>query len=113
MASHSHSHGHAPTAHDNPAEHVDNPATIFMVYLVLVAGSILTIACSMSGLGDKAIYAHMLISTVQVCFVGYYWMHLRRADSLTWLIALSAFFFMLILFALPLADILTRENGGL
>ena len=110
MASHGHG-GQTPI--DNPAAHVDDPVTVFIVYLLLLAGAVLTIATSMAGLGGKAIYVHMLISTIQVSLVGYYWMHLRRSDTLTWLIALSAFFFMLILFALPLADILTRENGGL
>ena len=111
MATHGTSHSHMED--DNPAAHVDNPATVFIVYLLLLAGAVLTIGVSMSGLGSKAIYVHMLLSTIHVCLVGYYWMHLRRADSLTWLIALSAFFFMMVLFALPLADFLTRENGGL
>ena len=41
-------------------------------------------ACTVH-LGDKAIYAHMLISTIQVCLVGYFWMHLQKSDALTWL----------------------------
>ena len=55
----------------------------------------------------------MLISAVQVSLVAYYWMHLQRSDSLTWLVALSGIFIMIILFALPLGDYLTRHLGGL
>jgi len=73
----------------------------------------LTIGVSFAGLGDKVIGVHMLISAVQVSLVAYYWMHLQRSDSLTWLVALSGLFIMIILFALPLGDYLTRQFGGL
>lgn len=118
MADHNHGHAHGGHAHshaapDNPAAHVDNPAQLFVVFLLIGAGAVATIFASMQGLGDKAIFVHMGISTVQACLVGYYFMHLKKADSLTWLIALSGIFFMAILFALPLGDILTRQWGGL
>jgi|SoiMethySBSTD1v2_1073268.scaffolds.fasta_scaffold795560_2 caa(3)-type oxidase subunit IV len=98
---------------DHPAEHTDGPVMILAVWAILVVGAILNIGISFAGLGDKAIYVHMMISLVQLCLVAYYWMHLQRSDSLTWLTALSAFFFMVILFALPLSDYLTRHRGGL
>src|SRR5262245_38414069 len=104
---------HKHQREDHPAAHIDNAGTVFMAYLLLVAGAVLTIAVSFAGLGDKAIFIHMLISAVQVSLVGYYWMHLQRSDSLTWLTALSALFIMIILFALPLGDYLTRHLGGL
>ena len=104
---------HKHTREDHPAAHTDKPATIFMIYVLLAAGAIATIAVSFAGLGDKAIWIHMLISAVQVSLVGYFWMHLQRSDSLTWLTALSGLYFMIILFALPLGDYLTRHLGGL
>ena len=104
---------HTHQREDHPATHVDKPATVLMIYLVLVAGALLTIGVSFAGLGDKAIWIHMLISAVQVSLVGYYWMHLQRSDSVTWLVALSGLFIMIILFSLPLGDYLTRQFGGL
>jgi caa(3)-type oxidase subunit IV len=98
---------------DHPATHTDSPAMILGVWVLLVLGAILNIGISFAGLGDKAIYVHMVISTIQLCLVAYYWMHLQRSDSLTWLTALSAFFFMIILFALPLSDYLTRHRGAM
>ena len=94
---------HSRTKEDNPAAEVDNPGMVFLV----------TIGVSFAHLGDKAIYVHMLIAAVQVSLVAYYWMHLKRSDSLTWLTALSGIFIMLILFALPLGDYLTRFLGAL
>lgn len=109
-----HGHGHStPAAPDDPTAHADSPVSVFMVFFLVLAGAIATIAVSFSHMGDKAIYIHMAISSVQVALVGYYWMHLKKSDSLTWLIAGSTFFFMLILFALPLGDYLTRHLGGL
>ena len=107
---HGHSHAAAP---DNPAEHVDEPTTLYLVFALLLGGVVLTIACSMAGLGDKAIYAHLTISSIQASLVGYIFMHLKRSDALTWLVALSGLFIMSILFALPLGDYLTRHLGGL
>jgi caa(3)-type oxidase subunit IV len=104
---------HKHQREDHPATHLDNPPTVVMIYLLLVAGALLTIGVSFAGLGDKAIWIHMLISAVQVSLVAYYWMHLQRSDSLTWLVALSGLFIMIILFALPLGDYLTRQFGGL
>jgi caa(3)-type oxidase subunit IV len=78
-----------------------------------VAGAALTIGVSFAGLGDISIVIHMLISAVQVSLVAYYWMHLQRADSVTWLVSLSSLFIMIILFALPLGDYMTRHLGGL
>jgi caa(3)-type oxidase subunit IV len=104
---------HKHQREDQPAAHTDVPATIVIIYLLLVAGALLTIGVSFAGLGDKAIWIHMLISAAQVSLVAYYWMHLQRSDSLTWLVALSGLFIMIILFALPLGDYLTRQFGGL
>jgi cytochrome c oxidase subunit IV len=104
---------HKHVREDNPAAHVDSTATIFMVWLAIFVGAILTIAVSFAGLGDKAIFVHMLISAVQVGLLAYYWMHLYRSDAVTWLTALSGLFVMVILFSLPLGDYLTRHLGAL
>jgi caa(3)-type oxidase subunit IV len=104
---------HNRTREDNPAAHVDKPATIVLVYFAILIGVFATIGVSFAGLGDKAIFIHMAIAAVQVAILAYYWMHLQRSDSLTWLTALSGLFIMLILFALPLGDYLTRHLGGL
>ncbi len=108
MSEHGHSHG----APDDPTAGADNPVSVFLVFLAVLTGSIITIGVSLAHV-EGSIYIHMLISTIQVSIVGYYWMHLKKSDALTWLVAGSAFFFMLILFALPLGDYLTRQFGGL
>lgn len=104
-------HKHEKT--DNPAASVDKPMAIFAIWLIILVGVIATIGVSFAHLGDASLVVHMLISVVQVSLVAYFWMHLNKADSLTWLTALSSIFIMMILFALPLSDYLTRYIGGL
>jgi caa(3)-type oxidase subunit IV len=104
---------HKQTREDNPAAEVDNPATIVLVWLAILIGVFVTIGVSFMHLGDAAIFIHMAIAAAQVSLLAYYWMHLQRSDSLTWLTALSGIFIMLILFALPLGDYLTRHLGAL
>lgn len=107
------SHGNFESdVHDDPTAHADRPAAVVGVFVVLLIGAVATIGISFAHV-EGAIFLHMLISAVQVCIVFYYWMHLKRADALTWLTAGSALFIMLILFALPLGDYLTRQFGGL
>ena len=103
---------HSHTVVDSVKDY-DSPGQIFLVFFVVLIGLITTIGVSMAGLGDKALIIHMLISTVQVTFIGYFWMHMKKADQMTWLTMGSAFFIMLILFVLPLSDFLTRHRGGL
>jgi len=98
---------------DFPTKDLDPPGQIYMVFFVVLIGLFVTIGASMAGLGDRAIYVHMLVSVIQVSFVAYYWMHLKKSDQMTWLTFGSAFFVMLVLFALPLSDFLTRHRGGL
>jgi caa(3)-type oxidase subunit IV len=104
---------HKHVREDQPAAQVDSLGTIYLVWLAIFVGAILTIAVSFAVLGDKAIYVHMLISAVQVSLLAYYWMHLYRSDAVTWLVALSGLFVMVILFSLPLGDYLTRHLGSL
>jgi caa(3)-type oxidase subunit IV len=104
---------HKHVKEDHPAAHTDTVATVVTIYLILVVGAIANIGVSFAGVGDAAIYIHMAISTFQVCLVGYFWMHLQRSDSLTWLVAFSGLFIMILLFALPLSDFVTRHRGGL
>jgi hypothetical protein len=52
---------HTHTREDHPASHVDKPGTVVLIYLILAIGAVATISVSFAGLGDKAIWIHMLI----------------------------------------------------
>ena len=108
MDSHNHITDDPPTLHD-----VDSPAKVFVVYLIVLGLALANIGLSVSGLGSIALPVQLGIGSVQAVFVAWYWMHLRRKDTVVTLTAVSSLFFVFIFFVLVLSDLLTRKHGGL
>ena len=108
MTTHDRATDDPPTMHD-----VDAPATVFIVYLVVVGLALANILLSVAGLGSLALPVQLGIATVQACLVAWYWMHLRRKDTVVTLTAVTSLFFVFIFYVLVLADVLTRKGGGL
>ncbi len=106
---HGGSHGHAE---DNPAAHVDNVPQMLVIYALIAVGTIISLVVNMSSSWkSSSVIIHLAISTVQAGLVGYFWMHLRRADPLTWLTVGASIFFSSLQFILTLGDLLTRHAG--
>ena len=108
MTAHDHKIDDPPTLHD-----VDDPMKVFVVYLVVLGLALANIGLSVAGLGSIALPVQLGIGSVQAVLVAWYWMHLRRKDTVVTLTALSSLFFIFIFFALVLSDVLTRQYGGL
>ena len=108
MDAHDHKIDDPPTLHD-----VDNPFKVFVVYLVVLGLAIANIGLSMTGLGPIALPVQLGIGAVQAVLVAWYWMHLRRKDTIITLTAVTSLFFVFIFFVLVLSDVLTRTGGGL
>lgn len=109
MDAHAHKHDDPPTMHD-----VDNPGKVFTVYLVVLGLALANIGLSWSGgLGSIALPVQLAIGSVQAYLVAWYWMHLRRKDTIITLTAVTSLFFVFIFYVLVLSDVLTRSGGGL
>ena len=108
MTAHDHKIDDPTTLHD-----VDDPMKVFVVYLVVLGLALANIGLSVAGLGSIALPVQLGIGSVQAVLVAWYWMHLRRKDTVVTLTALSSLFFIFIFFALGLSDVLTRQYGGL
>lgn len=108
MNDNAHNPDHAPTMHD-----VDKPGTLVVVFLVVIGLSAANIGLSLAGLGRLALPVQLAIGVVQAGVVAYYWMHLRRRDTVVSLTALSSLFFMFIMFVLTLSDYLTRHYASM
>jgi cytochrome c oxidase subunit 4 len=93
-----------PTLHD-----VDKPGTILGVWVVVIGLAAANIGLSMAHLGKLALPVQLVIGSVQAYLVAYYWMHMRRKDQVVTLSALSALFFMGIMFFLIFSDYTTRR----
>jgi cytochrome c oxidase subunit 4 len=92
-----------PTMHD-----IDNPGTLFLVFLVVLGLAVANILLATTGLGKLALPVQLGIATVQAVLVAYYWMHMRRGDTAVTLSAFCALFFVFIFYVLVLSDVLTR-----
>ena len=108
MNSHTHDADDPPTLHD-----VDNPMKVFVVYLVVLGLALANIGLSTAGLGPIALPVQLGIGSVQAVLVAWYWMHLRRKDTVITLSAVTSLFFVFIFFVLVFSDVLTRTGGGL
>lgn len=105
---------HPTTADDPPTLHdVDKVPTLLVVYLVVLGLAAANIFLSMSGLGAVALPVQLGIGAVQASLVAWYWMHMRRGDTVVALSAATTLFFMGIFFVLVLSDVLTRWRGGI
>lgn len=106
---HGGSHGHVE---DNPAAHVDNVGQLVLIYVLIALGTVVSLFINLSGgWKQSSVILHLAISVFQAGLVGYFWMHLRRADPLTWLTVGASIFFSSLQFILTLSDILTRQSG--
>lgn len=99
---------HATGATYDVAKDADNPATLFIVYALVVGLALANIGLSSLGLGKYALPLQLAIGCIQAGLVAYFFMHLRQGDRVVILTALSSLFWMGILFVLFLADYMTR-----
>jgi caa(3)-type oxidase subunit IV len=106
----------ANMAHDDKShlQDVDSPPQLFVIFIVLAALAVLTVFLAQQPMGGSwNLITQMSISVVQAFLVGYYFMHLKKADSVTLLTAAATLFFLAIMFVLVLSDVLSRQYGGL
>ena len=83
------------------------------VFAVLAGLSLLALFIGFTDLGPIKVLASLICATVQMCVVGYFFMELKQADKLTWLVVASSFFFTGLQFVFTLTDYLTRHLGVL
>ncbi len=108
---------HHPNAavHAQEAVHHEVPpnAKTFTIFFVLVGLALLALFVGISDLGPMKVVASLLISTVQASVLAYFFMDLRSADKLTWLVAAASLFWVFLMFLFILTDFLTRHLGVL
>ena len=93
------------------SEHIVPVRVYVTIFLVLVVGTILTVAAAFFDFPWRlnTIIA-LTIATAKATFVVLYFMHVRYSSRLIWVIVTSALFWMAILFAFTFADYFTRGN---
>ena len=80
----------------------------YAVFAALIVGTALTVAVAFVDLGALNNVVMLGIAMTKATLVILYFMHVRWSSRLTWVVAASGFFWLLILFGLTMQDYLTR-----
>jgi cytochrome c oxidase subunit 4 len=88
--------------------HVAPKSMYYMVFLALVVGTILTVAAAKVDMGPLNNVVMLTIACTKATLVVLFFMHVRWSSRLTWVVAMSGFFWLLILFVLGMSDYLSR-----
>lgn len=80
----------------------------YLVFLALVVGTILTVAAAKVDMGPLNNVVMLAIACTKATLVILFFMHVRWSTRLTWVVAMSGFFWLLILFSLGMSDYLSR-----
>ena len=93
---------HAPDVHVTPLWQY------IAVFLALAVGTILTVAASRFDLGIWNTPIALGIAGIKAALVILFFMHVIHSTRLTWVVIISSFVWLGVLFVLTFADYLTR-----
>lgn len=80
----------------------------YFVFLALLVGTGMTVAAAKVDLGPLNNIVMLAIACTKATLVILFFMHVRWSSRLTWVVAMSGFFWLLILFGLGMSDYLSR-----
>ena len=90
------------------SHHVPSLKLYFVVFGILMVGTALTVLVAFYDLGPLNNVMMLTIACVKALFVVLYFMHVRWSSRLTWVVAASGFFWLLIMFTFTMTDYLSR-----
>jgi cytochrome c oxidase subunit 4 len=88
--------------------HVTPKSLYYFVFAALMVGTALTVVVAMFDLGAFNNIVMLSIACAKALLVVLFFMHVRWSTRLTWVVAASGFFWLLILFGLTMGDYLSR-----
>ena len=90
------------------AAHIAPKSMYYMVFGALILGTILTVAAAKVDMGALNNIVMLAIACTKASLVILFFMHVRWSSRLTWVVAMSGFFWLLILFGIGMSDYLSR-----
>jgi cytochrome c oxidase subunit 4 len=90
------------------AGHVAPKSMYYLVFLALIVGTVLTYAAAKVDMGPLNNVVMLAIACTKASLVILFFMHVRWSSRLTWVVAMSGFFWLLILFGIGMSDYLSR-----
>jgi cytochrome c oxidase subunit 4 len=88
--------------------HVAPKSLYITIFVALLVGTALTVWVAFFDLGFLNNVVMLTIACTKALLVVLFFMHVRWGTRLTWVVAGSGFFWLLIMFSLTMADYLSR-----
>jgi cytochrome c oxidase subunit IV len=88
--------------------HVAPKSLYYLVFGALMIGTLITVIVAKFDLGPLNNIVMLTVACAKALLVVLYFMHVRWSSRLTWVVAGSGFFWLLILFVLTLSDYMSR-----
>ena len=91
------------------SEHIVSPKIYAVIFLVLMAGTILTVIAAGKDFGMMNIVIALGIATIKATLVILFFMHGKYSSKRTQLVIVAGFFWLAIMLGLTLQDYSTRH----
>jgi cytochrome c oxidase subunit 4 len=88
--------------------HVAPKSLYYLIFLALMVGTGLTVLVARFDLGPLNNIVMLSVACVKALLVILFFMHVRWGSRLTWVVAGSGFFWLLILFSITMTDYMSR-----
>jgi cytochrome c oxidase subunit 4 len=88
--------------------HVAPKSLYYLIFLALMIGTGLTVLVAKFDLGPLNNIVMLSVACVKALLVILFFMHVRWGSRLTWVVAGSGFFWLLILFSITMTDYMSR-----
>ena len=88
--------------------HIASTKLYYAVFAALIVGTVLTYLAALVDFGFFNNVVMLAIAVTKMLLVMLFFMGVRWSSRLTWVVAGSGFFFLLILFTITMSDYLTR-----
>jgi cytochrome c oxidase subunit 4 len=88
--------------------HVAPKSLYYTIFIALMIGTALTVVVAKFDLGPFNNIVMLTVAVAKALLVILFFMHVRWSTRLTWVVAGSGFFWLLILFSITMADYMSR-----
>ena len=104
-------HAHHDAGHHTHG-HIAPLSMYYAVFGALMVGTIITVLVAYVDLGFFNTAVALGIAVTKATLVVLYFMHVRWASRLTWLVIAASVFWLLLMFAIGMTDYLSRDWMG-
>jgi cytochrome c oxidase subunit 4 len=88
--------------------HIASTKLYYAVFAALIIGTVLTYLAALVDFGFLNNIVMLTIACTKAVLVILFFMHVRWSSRLTWVVAASGFFWLLIMFSITMSDYMSR-----